>query len=96
MSNGMRLVDKLADRADLTKADAEKVIEVLFDAKNGIIAEALRRGDRVSIAGFGTFEPKHRGARKGRNPRTGREIDIAASTSAAFRSGKSLKDSFGS
>jgi DNA-binding protein HU-beta len=49
----------------------------------------------VQITGFGSFETKRREARKGRNPRTGKEIDIAASTSAAFRPGKGLKDSFG-
>jgi len=63
--------------------------------ENGIIARALRDGSKVQITGFGSFEAKKREARKGRNPRTGKEINIAASTSPVFRGGKSFKDSFG-
>ncbi|HEX2203636.1 MAG TPA: HU family DNA-binding protein, partial [Longimicrobium sp.] len=86
--NKSELVQQLASRADLSRAEASRAVDALFSVENGIIAEALRTGDKVQITGFGSFESKRREARKGRNPRTGKEIDIAASTSAAFRVGK--------
>ena len=90
--NKSDLVQAVASRADLTKAQASRVIYALFSVENGVIAEALRTGDKVQITGFGSFEAKHREARTGRNPRTGKEIKIAASKSPAFRSGKGFKD----
>ena len=90
--NKSDLVQAVASRADLTKAQASRVIDALFSVENGVIAEALRTGDTVQITGFGSFEAKHREARTGRNPRTGKEIKIAASKSPAFRSGKGFKD----
>lgn len=93
--NKSELVQQLASRADLSRAEASRAVDALFSVENGIIAEALRTGDKVQITGFGSFESKRREARKGRNPRTGKEIDIAASTSAAFRVGKGLKDRLG-
>lgn len=93
--NKSELVQQLASRADLSRAEATKAVDALFSVENGIIAEALRGGDKVQITGFGSFETKKREARKGRNPRTGKEISIAASTSAAFRIGKRLKDALG-
>jgi DNA-binding protein HU-beta len=93
--NKSELVQRLADRSNLSRAEATRAVDALFSADNGIIAESLRSGDKVQITGFGSFEPKKREARKGRNPRTGKEIDIAASTSAAFRVGKRLKDALG-
>ncbi|HYJ79149.1 MAG TPA: HU family DNA-binding protein [Longimicrobiaceae bacterium] len=93
--NKSELVQQLASRADLTRAEASRAVDALFSVGNGIIAAALRNGEKVQITGFGSFESKRREARKGRNPRTGKEIDIAPSTSAGFRVGKSLKDSFG-
>ena len=93
--NKSELVQQVASRADLSRAEATRVIDALFSVDNGIIAEALRGGDKVQITGFGSFETKKREARKGRNPRTGKEISIAASTSAAFRIGKRLKDALG-
>jgi DNA-binding protein HU-beta len=94
--NKSELIQQLASRADLSRAEASKAVDALFSVNNGIITEALRGGDKVTITGFGSFESKRREARKGRNPRTGKEIDIAASTSASFRAGKGLKDSLGS
>lgn len=91
--NKSELVQQLASRANLSRADAQRAVEALFSVDNGIISQALKSGDKVQITGFGSFETKQREARKGRNPRTGKEIDIAASTSAAFRPGKGLKDS---
>jgi DNA-binding protein HU-beta len=93
--NKSELVQQLSSRADLSRAEATRAVDALFSAEDGIIAESLRAGDKVQITGFGSFEPKKREARKGRNPRTGKEIDIAASTSAAFRVGKRLKDALG-
>jgi len=93
--NKSELVQQLASRADLSRAEASRAVDALFSVENGLIAEALRSDQKVQITGFGSFEAKRREARKGRNPRTGKEIDIAASTSPVFRSGKSLKDSFG-
>lgn len=92
--NKSELVQQLATRADLSRSQAQRVVEAIFSVEEGIISQALRTGDKVTITGFGSFETKRREARKGRNPRTGKEIDIAASTSASFRPGKGLKDSF--
>ena len=93
--NKSELVQHLASRADLSRAEAARAVDALFSVEDGIIASCLRGGDKVQITGFGSFEAKRREARKGRNPRTGKEINIAPSTSASFRVGKSLKDSFG-
>jgi DNA-binding protein HU-beta len=90
--NKSELVDAVADRTGMTKADAGRAVEALFDTDGGIFAEALRKGDKVQITGFGTFEAKHRKARNGRNPRTGEEIRISASRTPGFRAGKGLKD----
>jgi nucleoid DNA-binding protein len=92
MMNKSELVDAVADRTGMTKADAGRAVEALFGPEAGIFAEALRKGDKVQITGFGTFEAKHRKARTGRNPRTGEEIRIAASRTPGFRAGKGLKD----
>ncbi|HEU4451974.1 MAG TPA: HU family DNA-binding protein [Longimicrobium sp.] len=93
--NKSELVTRLSVAADLSKAEAARAVDALFSVETGIISAALRDGDKVQITGFGSFEAKRREARKGRNPRTGKEIDIAPSTSASFRVGKSLKDSLG-
>ncbi len=88
--NKSDLVSALAARARVSKAEAGRTIEALFSA-GGIIATELRRRGRVQITGFGTFETRRRGARKGRNPRTGKEIIIKASTAPVFRPGRGLK-----
>jgi len=93
--NKSELTQQLASRANLSRAEAAKAVDALFNVEDGIITEALRSGDKVQITGFGSFETKRREARKGRNPRTGKEINIAASTSAGFRVGKRLKDRLG-
>lgn len=90
--NKSDLVDALADRTDMTKADSSRAIDALFDTDNGIIRTALVRGERVQITGFGTFESKRRKARTGRNPRTGETIQIPATNTPSFRAGKGLKD----
>ena len=90
--NKSELIQQLSDRADLSRSDAQKAIDALFSTSDGIIAQALKKGDKVQITGFGSFETRSREARTGRNPRTGKEIKIGPSTSAAFKAGKGLKD----
>lgn len=93
--NKSELIQQLADRTDLTRSDAQKAIDALFSSDDGIIAQALKSGEKVQITGFGSFETRKREARTGRNPRTGKEIKIGPSTSAAFKSGKGLRDTVG-
>ena len=74
------------------EAEAQHAVDALFGAGDGVIANALKGGQRVQITGFGTFEAKQRKARTGRNPRTGETIKIAATKTPSFRAGKGLKD----
>lgn len=90
--NKSELVQALASKTKLTRADAQRAVDAMFDTNDGIISKALKKGDRIQITGFGTFETRKRKARTGRNPRTGKEIKIAATTSPSFRAGKGLKD----
>lgn len=83
------LIDRVAAKSGLTKKDAGKAVDALFEA----ITEALAGGERVQIVGFGTFEVRERAARRGRNPQTGADIQIAARKIPAFKAGKALKDS---
>ncbi len=87
--NKTQLVEAVAEKAGLKKKEAEAAVNAMTDA----IAEALKAGDKVQLIGFGTFEVKERGAREGRNPRTGETIKIAASKHPSFTAGKALKDS---
>jgi DNA-binding protein HU-beta len=82
------LITNVANGAELTKKDAEKAVNAVFTA----ITETLSAGDKLQIVGFGTFEVRERAARKGRNPQTGAEIEIAASKAPAFKAGKALKE----
>ncbi|WCK56073.1 HU family DNA-binding protein [Aneurinibacillus sp. Ricciae_BoGa-3] len=86
--NKTELIAKVSETAELTKKDATKAVEAVFDA----IAEALKAGDKVQLIGFGNFEVRERAARKGRNPQTGEEIEISASKVPAFKPGKALKE----
>lgn len=83
---------QIAETVAAAKGSTKSAIKDGIDAVFGEIAEQLAAGNEVSIHGFGTFKPRHNAARKGRNPRTGEEVDIAASTSAAFKQAKALKD----
>ncbi|HEY8496313.1 MAG: DNA-binding protein [Firmicutes bacterium ZCTH02-B6] len=83
------LVDRVAAKSGLTKKDAGKAVDALFEA----VTEALAGGERVQIVGFGTFEVRERAARRGRNPQTGADIQISARKIPAFKAGKALKDS---
>ncbi|MBR1729427.1 MAG: HU family DNA-binding protein [Selenomonadaceae bacterium] len=82
------LAANVAQKAGITKKDADSYLNVVFD----VIKQALVEGDKVQIIGFGTFENRERSARKGRNPRNGEEIDIPASKLPSFKAGKALKE----
>ncbi|GLY09806.1 MULTISPECIES: HU family DNA-binding protein [Bacillaceae] len=86
--NKTDLINQVAETAELSKKDATKAVEAVFDA----IQNSLASGDKVQLIGFGNFEVRERSARKGRNPQTGAEIEIAASKVPAFKPGKALKD----
>ncbi len=83
------LVNVMASKAGISKNAAEKALKAFTDS----VTAALKKGDKVSLVGFGSFEVSKRAARKGRNPRTGAEIKIKASKVPRFRPGRSLKDS---
>ncbi|KEO83686.1 HU family DNA-binding protein [Tumebacillus flagellatus] len=87
--NKTDLINLVSEKAELTKKDAGNAVDAVFDA----IVEALANGDKVQLIGFGNFEVRERSARKGRNPQTGEEIEIAASKTPAFKPGKQFKDS---
>lgn len=89
--NKAELIESLASRANLSKADAGRAIDALFNG-DGLIASALKKGAKVQITGFGTFQVRERAARTGRNPQTGAEIQIAAAKVPAFKPGQVLKD----
>ena len=88
MANKAELVDRVAKKTQLTKKDVSATVEALFET----IQEALKAGEKVQDIGFGNFEVRHRAARKGRNPQTGKEIKIKASKVPAFKAGKALKE----
>ncbi len=90
--NKSELVQDLASKADMSKADAQRAVDTLFNTKDGLFMQALKKGEKVQITGFGTFERRERKPRTGRNPRTGEEIRIGATVSPSFRPGKALKD----
>lgn len=86
--NKTELVDSVAAEADISKAEAGRVVDAVFSSITG----ALKKGEAVTLVGFGTFQVRTRAARTGRNPKTGDTITIAASNNPAFKAGKALKD----
>ncbi|MDD2319522.1 MAG: HU family DNA-binding protein [Geobacteraceae bacterium] len=82
------LISTIAAGAELTKTDAEKALKSLLEA----VTDCLKKGDKLSLIGFGTFSTVARAARKGQNPQTGKKITIPASISPKFKAGKALKD----
>lgn len=86
--NKTELITAVAEKAELSKKDAEKAVKALTD----VITEELVKGEKVQLVGFGTFEVAAREAREGRNPKTGEKMPIAASKSPKFKAGKALKD----
>jgi DNA-binding protein HU-beta len=85
--NRKELIDALAVKTGSTKADADRTIGALLD----IISNTLKKGESLSLVGFGTFEVRKRAARTGRNPKTGEELKIKASSVPAFKAGATLK-----
>ena len=89
--NKSELIQHVADEHEVSRAMASRIINGLFDPNVGVIAKALKKGDSVSITGFGTFEQRKRGARTFRNPQTGEPVKAKASKVPAFRAGATLK-----
>lgn len=87
--NKTDLVSAVAEKAEMTKKDAENAVNAVLAS----IEDAIAKGDKVQLVGFGTFEVRSRAARTGRNPQTGKEIKIAATKVPAFKPGKALKES---
>lgn len=87
--NKAELIDAVAEKSGLSKADASRAVDTVIET----IGKTLKKGDKVSLVGFGVFSVRKRAARKGRNPKTGAEIKIPAGKTPAFKAGKALKDS---
>ena len=87
--NKTELVAAIAEQAEISKKDAEKALKAFTD----VVAEELKKGEKIQLVGFGTFEVSERAAREGRNPQTGKAMTIAASKTPKFKAGKALKDS---
>ncbi|MBD5520693.1 MAG: HU family DNA-binding protein [Lachnospiraceae bacterium] len=86
--NKAELVTAMADQAGLSKKDAEKALKAFTD----VVADELKKGEKVQLVGFGTFEVSERAAREGRNPQSGAVMQIPASKAPKFKAGKALKD----
>ena len=86
--NKTELVAAMADKAGVSKKDAEASLKAFTE----VVAEELKKGEKIQLVGFGTFEVSKRSARTGRNPRTGEEMKIKASKAPKFKAGKALKD----
>ncbi|MBE6732503.1 MAG: HU family DNA-binding protein [Ruminococcaceae bacterium] len=86
--NKTELVAAIAEKANLSKKDAEKALAAFTDT----VADTLKKGDKIQLVGFGTFEVRERAARTGINPQTKQTIKIAASKNPVFKAGKALKD----
>ena len=86
--NKTELVSVVSEKTEFSKKESAQIVDALFAS----IEEALTKGEKVQLIGFGTFEVRERAARKGRNPQTGAEIEIPASRVPAFKPGKALKD----
>ena len=86
--NKTDLVAAIAEKASMTKKDAEAALSATIEA----VTAALKKSDKVQLVGFGTFETRKRAAREGRNPQTGAKIKISATTTPVFKAGKALKD----
>ena len=86
--NKTELIAAIADKTELSKKDAEKVLKAFTD----VVAKELKKGEKIQLVGFGTFEVSERAAREGRNPQSGETMVIPASKSPKFKAGKALKD----
>ena len=86
--NKTELISAVAEKADLSKKDSEAAVKALVET----VTEELKKGEKVQLVGFGTFEVSERAAREGRNPQTGKVMKIKASKAPKFKAGKALKD----
>ena len=86
--NKTELIAAIAEKTELSKKDAEKALKAFTD----VVSEELKKGEKIQLVGFGTFEVVDRPAREGRNPKTGKSMPIAASKAPKFKAGKALKD----
>ena len=86
--NKTELVAAIAKKTELSKKDAEKALKAFTD----VVAEELKKGEKIQLVGFGTFEVSERAAREGRNPQTGKTMKIAACKAPKFKAGRALKD----
>ena len=86
--NKSEMIDMVAEAADISKAAAGRAVDAVFDGITG----SMKKGESVTLVGFGTFSVGHRAARSGRNPRTGETIQIAEANTPKFKAGKALKD----
>ena len=86
--NKTELIAAIAEKTELSKKDAEKALKAFTE----VVEEELKKGEKIQLVGFGTFEVSERAAREGRNPQTGETMQIAASKSPKFKAGKALKD----
>ena len=86
--NKTELVAAVAEQADISKKDAEKVLKAFVD----VVTEEMKKGEKVQLVGFGTFEVSERAAREGKNPQTGKTMKIEACKAPKFKAGKALKD----
>ena len=86
--NKTELVAAVAEQADISKKDAEKALKAFVD----VVTEEMKKGEKVQLVGFGTFEASERAAREGRNPQTGKTMKIEACKAPKFKAGKALKD----
>lgn len=86
--NKTELIAAVAESAELSKKDSEKALKAFVD----VVTEELKKGEKVQLVGFGTFEISERAAREGRNPQTGKTMSIAACKAPKFKAGKALKD----
>ena len=86
--NKTELVAAIAERTELTKKDADQALKAFID----VVGDELSKGEKIQLAGFGTFEVSERAAREGRNPQSGEVMKIAASKAPKFKAGKALKD----
>ena len=89
--NRAEMIDAMSEQLDMSRKDATAAINAVFHPVDGMIAKAMKKGDKVSITGFGTVNVRKRAARKARNPQTGESIRVGASKAPGFKAGQSLK-----
>ncbi len=87
--NKQELIAAIAEKAEMEKDDAKKALNAFIE----VVGDELKKGEKIQIIGFGTFEVSERAAREGRNPQTGEAMEIKASKNPKFKAGKALKDS---